>query len=109
MIKKRGVIPSNRPNTYLGGSKMSQNWPTRDKDLKVARIIMEEYANERESDSLGLFEIVVDPEEKKMNFCLSGWVILLAKHFNSLYGVTKGDTITRQVITCCITQGQTLH
>lgn len=44
---------------------MSQNWPTRDKDLQAARVIMEEYASDRESDTLGLFEIVVDQAEKK--------------------------------------------
>lgn len=47
---------------------MSQNWPTRDKDLQAARVIMEEYASERESDTLGLFEIVVDQAEKKIEF-----------------------------------------
>jgi hypothetical protein len=88
---------------------MNQNWPTRDKDLQVARTIMEEYANERESDSLGLFEIKVDKVGKRMNFCLSGWVILLAKHFTSIYGADQGDFVTRQVIGCCIIQGQTVH
>lgn len=88
---------------------MNQNWPTRDKDLQAARTIMEEYANERESDSLGLFEIEVNQVEKRMDFCLSGWVILLAKHFASLYGASQGNFVTRQVISCCITQGQTLH
>lgn len=88
---------------------MSQNWPTRDRDLQTARMIMDEYASERESDTLGLFEIVVDQSEKKMNFRLSGWVIILAKHFNSMYGVDQGDFVTRQVITRCFTQGQTLH
>ncbi|MGC1183240.1 hypothetical protein [Legionella sp.] len=88
---------------------MSQNWPTRDKDLQTARVIMEDYANERDSDSLGLFEIVVDITEKRMNFCLSGWVVTLAKHFNLMYGIHQGDFVIRQVITCCITQGQTVH
>lgn len=88
---------------------MSQNWPTRDKDLQTARYIMEEYANERESDSLGLFEIVVDQVEKRMDYRLSGWVILLAKHFASIYGASQGDFVTRQIITRCIVQGQTLH
>ncbi|MFT4059551.1 MAG: hypothetical protein QM652_08395 [Legionella sp.] len=88
---------------------MSQNWSTRDRDLQTARVIMEEYANERDSDSLGLFEIVVDPTEKRMSFCLSGWVVALAKHFNSVYGVIQGDYVTRRVITRCLTQGQTLH
>jgi hypothetical protein len=88
---------------------MSQSWPTRDKDLQTARYIMEEYAHERDSDSLGLFEIVVDQIEKKMNFCLSGWVIILAKHFVTTYGTKQGDFITRQVISRCITQDATLH
>lgn len=88
---------------------MNQNWPTRDKDLQTARVIMEEYANEREAESLGLFEIVVNQIEKRMDYRLSGWVILLAKHFASLYGASQGDFVTRQVITRCITQGETLH
>lgn len=88
---------------------MSQNWPTRDSDLQTARFIMEEYANERDRDSLGLFEIVVDAAEKRMDFCLSGWVVILAKRFQSMYGISQGDFVTRQVITRCITQGQTLH
>jgi hypothetical protein len=88
---------------------MNQNWPTRDRDLQAARVIMEEYASERDSDSLGLFEVVVDLAEKRMNFCLSGWVVILARHFNSMYGACQGDFVTRQVITSCITQGETLH
>ncbi|MDI1351785.1 MAG: hypothetical protein PSV35_03300 [bacterium] len=88
---------------------MSQNWPTRDKDLQTARVIMEEYASDRESDSLGLFEIVVDQIEKRMNFRLSGWVIMLAKHFVNTYGSSQGDFITRQVISRCIVQDETLH
>lgn len=44
-----------------------------------------------------------------MSFRLSGWVVALAKHFNSVYGVDQGDFVIRQVITRCFTQGQTLH
>lgn len=88
---------------------MKQNWPTRYRDLHAARVIMEEYANERESNSLGLFEIVVDQAEKRMNYRLSGWVVILAKHFASVYGASQGDFVTRQVISDCITQGQTVH
>jgi hypothetical protein len=88
---------------------MNQDWPTRDKDLIAARNIMEEYAYEQNSDALGLFEIVVNPTQKRMNFRLSGWVFLLAKHFSTLYGMSQGEFITRQVLSCCITQGETLH
>ncbi len=79
------------------------------KSLQVARVIMEEYANERDSSSLGLFEIVVDQIEKRMNFRLSGWVLILAKHFVSSYGARQGDFVTRQVISRCITKDATLH
>jgi len=88
---------------------MQQDWPTKEKDLKAAQMIMEEYASEHDSDALGLMEIVVNEEEKRMDFRLSGWVVLLAQHFNSLYGATQGDFITRQIVSQCITQGETLH
>ncbi len=88
---------------------MNQNWPTREKDLQTARFIMEEYAHERDGNSLGLFEIVVDIREKRMNFCLSAWVLVLAKHFTSLYGLDQGEFITRRIITNCIVQDQIMH
>lgn len=88
---------------------MSQNWSTREKDLQIARVIMEEYASERDSNALGLFEIEVDQMEKRMNFRLSGWVLAIAKHFVSTYGASQGDFVTRQVISRCITQDATLH
>ncbi|WP_019216389.1 hypothetical protein [Legionella tunisiensis] len=88
---------------------MNKNWPTREKDIHAAQRIMEEYANEQNSDSLGLFELVVNQEEKRMDFRLSSWVLTLAEHFKSLYGASQGDFVTRQVISYCITKGETLH
>lgn len=88
---------------------MDQDWPTKTKDMYAARLIMEEYARDKESDVLGLLEIVVNPAEKKMDYCVSGWVIEIAKHFTAKYGADQGDFITRQVISSCIVQGHTLH
>ena len=88
---------------------MDQNWPTKDKDMHTAQLIMEQYAKENESESLGLFELVVNESEKRMNFRLANWVLTIAQHFNSMYGADQGDYVTRQIITRCITQGQTLH
>lgn len=88
---------------------MDKNWPTKDKDMHIAELIMEQYAKENDNDTLGLFELVVNQHEKRMNFRLANWVLMLAKHFNSVYGITQGDYVTRQVVTRCITQGQTLH
>lgn len=77
--------------------------------MHAAQRIMEEYASEKNSDSLGLFEVVVNQEEKRMDFRLSSWVLLLAEHFKSLYGASRGELVTRQVISYCITKGATLH
>lgn len=88
---------------------MSQGWSTKDKDLKAAQLIMEEYATKQESHNLGLFEIVVNPIEKSMNYRLSGWVTKLAKHFAAQYGADEGDVVTRHVLSQCITNGETLH
>lgn len=88
---------------------MKKDWPTKDKDMYIAQVIMEQFAKESESDTLGLFELVVNQREKCMNFRLANWVIAVAKHFKSIYGTNKGDYVTRQVISQCITQGQTIH
>lgn len=88
---------------------MSQNWPTKEKDLRAARVIMEEYAKERNSEALGFFEVIYDARKKEMSFCLSGWVVLLLKHFNAKYGQAKGEMIARQIFTRCILQGHTVH
>lgn len=88
---------------------MYYNWPTKERDLQVARAIMQEYASEQSIDSLGLFEIVVDPAEKRMDFRLSRWVVALARHFMELYGSEQGHQVTRQVISACIRQNETIH
>ncbi len=88
---------------------MKKIWPTQDKDMHIAELIMEEYAKQNNSESLGLFELVVDQEEKKNEFRLASWVLVLAKQFTEMYGVDEGDQITRLVISRCMTQGQTVH
>ncbi|MFY7697287.1 MAG: hypothetical protein ACOVQX_00400 [Legionella sp.] len=88
---------------------MNKDWPTKEQDMHIAELIIEEYAKNNDTDSLGLFELVVNPEEKRMMLRLANWVIVLAKHFNSIYGTTQGDYVTRQVISRCIIQGNTLH
>lgn len=88
---------------------MSDNWPTKDDDMSTAQRIIEEYAEEQNATSLGLFELVVNQEEKKMDVKLSSWVLVLADYFKSVYGPTRGDVVTRQVISYCITRGETIH
>lgn len=88
---------------------MNKRWSTMNRDMRAAEKIMEEYAAKKNADSLGLFEIVVNEKEKKMNFRVSAWVVILAKHFKSVYGETRGDVVTRKVISRCITQDEVVH
>lgn len=88
---------------------MNKNWPTKDKDIFTAQKIMEEYAKEQKSELLSLLELVVNPLEKQMGFKLANWVLALANYFSTTYGAEQGDYVTRQVITRCLRQGQTLH
>lgn len=88
---------------------MKKTWHTKDKDMHIAQQIIEEYANDHDSETLGLFELVVNQHKKRMNFKLANWVVIIAHRFNALYGAKHGDYVTRQVISQCITQGETLH
>lgn len=88
---------------------MKKNWPTKEKDMHLAQLIMEEFASKEQSEALGLFELVVNQNEKRMNFRLSNWVLALAERFNSMYGPHQGDYVTRQVISRCMIQDHTLH
>lgn len=88
---------------------MNENWPTKKEDIVIAQQIMEEYAREQNTNALGLFELIVDAEEKKVDFRLSTWVILLAEYFESLYGAAQGEFVTRQVLSYCITKDHTIH
>ncbi|MFC3908711.1 hypothetical protein ACFORL_06425 [Legionella dresdenensis] len=88
---------------------MNNSWPTREQDMHAAKQIIEEYANSNECDTLGLFEIVVNKEEKCMNFKLSRWVLTLAEYFKTQYGANQGDFVTRKVISRCLTEGNTVH
>ena len=88
---------------------MNKNWPTKEKDLHIAEAIMEEYAKDQNCDSLGLFELVLNQEEKKMDFRLASWVLTLAQQYNAMYGANQGDFVTRQVISRCITKEHTVH
>lgn len=84
-------------------------WPTKEKDIRMARLIMDEYAEDSEHTSLGLFELVFHANEKQLSFRLAHWVLVLVHQFSSMYGAEQGDYVTRQVIGYCMTEGQTLH
>lgn len=86
----------------------NNKWPTKNKDMQIAHVIMEEYADENNS-SLGLFELFVDEKAKQMNFRLANWVRVLNVQFTSMYGQNHGDYVTRRVLSDCIRHGNTIH
>lgn len=88
---------------------MNKNWPTQEKDMTMAQHLMVQYAQAQNKDFLCLFELVIDRDEKRMDFKLSTWVMMLARHFQNLYGADHGDFVTRQIISRCMIQGQTVH
>lgn len=85
----------------------NKKWPTKNQDMQIANLIMEEYA--QDNNTLGLFELYVDQRTKRMNFRLASWVRALSVQFASMYGKNQGDFVTRKVLTNCIRHEQTLH
>jgi hypothetical protein len=88
---------------------MNKEWPTKEKDMQIAQMIIDEFSEETEVSSLGLFELVVAKNKSSMNLRLSGWVVALSNYFHSAYGPKHGDFVTKMVISNCITSGQTVH
>ena len=88
---------------------MKSRWITKNKDMHIAQRIMEEYARQKNSGSLSLFELVVNQEAKRMDFHLSSWVRALLEQYHLMYGENRGEEITRLVLSTCMVQGQTLH
>ncbi len=88
---------------------MKKKWATQTKDMLIAQLIMEEYAQKKQLDELGLFELVVNTQEKRMNFRLANWVIALVERFNAMYGADQGHFVARQILSSCMIEGKILH
>lgn len=88
---------------------LKKPWITKNKDMQIAKLIMEKYAAQQQLDALSLFELVVNQQAKRMDFQLSSWVNALLQQYHSMYGLNRGEQITRLVISACMHQGQTLH
>lgn len=88
---------------------VNKKWPTKTKDLHIAQVILEEYADKNQTDTLGVFEIVFNAKAKRMDFQLAHWIQTLAHQFTSMYGDHQGDFVTRQVVSRYMTQGHTIQ
>ncbi|HBB53499.1 MAG TPA: hypothetical protein DCZ80_06320 [Legionellales bacterium] len=87
------------------------SWPTKHKDLKVAKSFIDGYAQYvgRQSEGVGLFEVVADIAKKSLELKLSPWVIAMTLHFQKIYGNEQGEVISRKILSLYFTQGQTIH
>ena len=88
---------------------MKHEWSTKVKDMQVARLIIDEYASDKNTNTLGLFELVIGGNKEKMDLRLAGWVVALSEYFMSTYGEDYGDYVTKRVISKCITNDKTIH
>lgn len=88
---------------------MKKKWLTKEKDMHLAQMFMEEYARMHQVEVLGLVEVFLNQSQKRMDFRVSNWITALAEKFNEMYGAEKADYIIRKVITDCMVKEQTLH
>ena len=86
-----------------------KSWSTQAKDMGLAKLIIDQYVEATGAEAVGLFEIVMNPSEKRMNYQLAAWVIVLAQQFSTLYGAEKGDFVTREVISRCLSGNEQVH
>ncbi len=93
------------------GTLYMNDWPTKKKDLKVARDIIESYAKsyQLQAQTIGVFEVVTDIHQKKLEWGLSPWVMAMTTYFQNLYGIEQGELVVRKILTLYFVQGQTLH
>lgn len=88
---------------------MIEQWPTRFQDLMTAEQVLSYFVDNEVAVKLNIFELVVDMQQKKMNFVLSPWVMALAAQYASIYGEEQGEVITRKVISFYMRESQVLH
>lgn len=85
------------------------DWPTKIKDIHFTEQLMEEFASQHQTTSLGLFEIITDHKDKQFEFRLSQWVTALASHFFQEYGTHQGTIVLRNIVSHCFIRDTTVH
>lgn len=83
------------------------DWPTKKKDLKVAEMFAQSY--QKGSAHIGIFEVLTDIEQKKLEWGLSPWVKAMTQYFQNLYGIEQGEQVVRKILTLYFVQGHTIH
>lgn len=84
-------------------------WLTKEKDLEVAKNIIEEYIQSQDSRLLGVLEVVVNHEKEMPDIHLAEWVMTLTDYYQEKYGVKQGNFVVNMVIGDFMTHGNTIH
>ncbi len=87
---------------------MSVKWPTKENDLRYAETVIQKHTELNEGRPLSLFEVFLE-EDRPIDLRVSDWLLELSEHYQEEYGDDQGEFITCQVISTCITRGQTIH
>lgn len=80
------------------------DWPTKEKDLALAKKILHQYSED--ITSLCIFESLNDP---KKQYRLADWVDELTDCFYELYGKDHGEFITKKILSSLLVNGQVIH
>ncbi len=86
---------------------MNHKWPTKNKDMQVARNIINEYTSGE--GLVGIFEVVKKDNPAEVSIHLAEWVVILTQYFRELYGIEHGDFVMKKVLSACLINGQTIH
>ncbi len=87
---------------------MTDKWLTKENDLHYAESIIQKYMELNEGRPLSLFEVIIE-EARPIDLRISEWLQELSEHYEAKYGADQGEFITCQVVSSCITHGQTIH
>ena len=89
---------------------MMKEWPTKNKDLKLAKFFIEKFAlSKGEKSHIGMFEMFTNLENKSIDFQLSPWVVAMTLQFQKQYGIDQGEWVARKILTLCFTQHEQIH
>ena len=88
---------------------MNHDWNNKERDIKEAGNIIENYVEMHQTPVLGLFNVTLNHRQKKLEVVLSEWVLAIAHRFHQLYEGPEAGEVTRSVISHYLRNGQVMH
>jgi len=85
------------------------DWPTEANDWQTAQNILEKYLELNGGEPLGIIDVVVTPDEERVDYEVSTWIKELTAIYCQQYGREQGEVVTKRVVSRCLTLGHTIH